>query len=45
VYRQALDAETAASELTKGRGTQFDPEIVDLVLKYQPEFERILANA
>jgi putative nucleotidyltransferase with HDIG domain len=45
VYRQALDAETAASELTKGRGTQFDPEIVDLVLKYQSEFERILSNA
>jgi diguanylate cyclase (GGDEF)-like protein/putative nucleotidyltransferase with HDIG domain len=45
VYRQALDADTAAAQLVKGRGTQFDPAIVDLVIKYQTEFERILANA
>ena len=30
VYRAALSADEAFAELKKGRGTQFDPEIVDL---------------
>ena len=30
VYRAALPIEVAFAELAKGRGTQFDPQIVDL---------------
>lgn len=31
-YRKALDQETALGELRRGRGTQFDPEVVDAFL-------------
>ncbi len=31
-YRGALNAETAVNELVNGRGTQFDPRVVDAVL-------------
>jgi hypothetical protein len=37
VYRAALPVDVALAELRKGRGTQFDPQIVDL-------FETALAN-
>lgn len=32
VYRKKLDIETVISELRKGRGTQFDPHLVDIML-------------
>jgi putative nucleotidyltransferase with HDIG domain len=37
VYRAALSTDVALAELRKGRGTQFDPQIVDL-------FETAIAN-
>ncbi len=33
VYRKKLDMDYVLSELQRGRGTQFDPELVDLMLK------------
>lgn len=33
VYRKALPADVIRSELVKGRGTQFDPEMLDVFLK------------
>lgn len=32
-YRQALPQEVVRSEIEKGKGTQFDPEIADIMLK------------
>ena len=32
-YRKALDKEVIISELTKGAGTQFDPDIVPIMLQ------------
>jgi putative nucleotidyltransferase with HDIG domain len=37
VYRAALSVDVAIAELRKGRGTQFDPQIVDL-------FETVIVN-
>lgn len=33
IYRKALDKNTIRKELVKGRGTQFDPDYLDLFLK------------
>ena len=33
VYRKKLDFGFVLSELEKGRGTQFDPQLVDIMLK------------
>ena len=33
VYRKKLDLDYVIGELTKGRGTQFDPKLVDIMLK------------
>jgi energy-coupling factor transport system substrate-specific component len=33
VYRQRLDFDTVLDELKKGRGTQFDPQLVDIMLE------------
>jgi HD-GYP domain-containing protein (c-di-GMP phosphodiesterase class II) len=41
-YRSAASAESAAEKLMSGRGTQFDPDLVDLFLS-PPVFERIMA--
>jgi HD-GYP domain-containing protein (c-di-GMP phosphodiesterase class II) len=40
-YRQGRGPETAADVIAAGRGTQFDPQLVDLML-LPPVFERIL---
>jgi HD-GYP domain-containing protein (c-di-GMP phosphodiesterase class II) len=40
-YRQGRGAGTAADVISAGRGTQFDPELVDLML-FPPVFGRIL---
>lgn len=36
-YRRALDKEVIVSELTKGEGSQFDPEIVPIMLQMMEE--------
>ena len=33
VYRKQLDMDYVINELEKGRGTQFDPELVDIMLR------------
>jgi energy-coupling factor transport system substrate-specific component len=33
VYRKKLNFEIVLEELKKGRGTQFDPQLVDIMLK------------
>ena len=35
-YRPALGPDAAVSELSEGAGTQFDPQIVDLILRIVP---------
>lgn len=40
-YKNGIDAEEAARRLLAGRGTQFDPEIIDLVL-FPPVFEELV---
>ena len=32
IYRAALDAESILAELERGRGTQWDPAVVDIVV-------------
>ena len=32
-YRKQLDMDYVLNELKKGRGTQFDPELVDIMLR------------
>jgi diguanylate cyclase (GGDEF)-like protein/putative nucleotidyltransferase with HDIG domain len=43
-YRSPLTQEQAVKEIQQNRGTQFDPDIVDMFLKYQPEMERLLTE-
>jgi HD-GYP domain-containing protein (c-di-GMP phosphodiesterase class II) len=43
-YREGRSAMTARAMLLEGRGTQFDPELVDLFV-FPPVFERVLATA
>ena len=33
VYRKKLDLDYVIGELKRGRGTQFDPKLVDIMLK------------
>ena len=33
VYRKKLDLDYVIGELKKGRGTQFDPKLVDIMLR------------
>ena len=42
VYRAALPVDVAFAELAKGRGTQFDPQIVDL---FQSAFQKRVVDA
>ncbi len=43
-YRSPLTQEQAVKEIKKNRGTQFDPDVVDIFLKNRPEMERLLAE-
>jgi len=40
-YREACTHEEAIQAIVNGRGTQFDPEIVDALLQVEKEFHRI----
>lgn len=44
VYRQALGIETACDELKNNRGKQFDPEIVDALLRALEKNPRLLTK-
>lgn len=44
-YRAALSKEVAVTELIKGKGTQFDPEVVDTFLKIVDRVEDDQADA
>jgi HD-GYP domain-containing protein (c-di-GMP phosphodiesterase class II) len=37
IYRSALPRETAVARLQEGAGRQFDPEIVEVFLRIEPE--------
>lgn len=41
-YKQAWSIHNAMKEIKKGRGTDFDPQLVDLFLNLQPELEKIV---
>ena len=41
VYRPALSSEDALSVLRDGRGSHFDPDLLDLFFERIPEFKRI----
>lgn len=42
VYRNALSEEEVLRNLRGGRGTQFDPELLDVFLRLLPEMQRIV---
>ncbi len=41
VYRRSLPAEKAVEDIRRHAGTQFDPALVEVFLRCQPELERI----
>jgi putative two-component system response regulator len=43
-YRLALPNEEVCSLMASGRGSQFDPEVLDVFLGQFPEVERIQAD-
>jgi diguanylate cyclase (GGDEF)-like protein/putative nucleotidyltransferase with HDIG domain len=42
VYRRPIPPDKALAEVLQGRGTQFDPAVVDVFKRCQPELEEIL---
>lgn len=44
VYKPAMEHEKACSIIQEGRGTQFDPTLVDAFLQLQDQFHRISKN-
>ena len=44
VYRKALKDEVAIKELIDNKGTQFDPELVDLFIKLYNSFPDSIRN-
>jgi HD-GYP domain-containing protein (c-di-GMP phosphodiesterase class II) len=40
-YRSAMSLDDAVDELARGRGTQFDPEIAELLIDHAEEFKEI----
>ncbi|WP_346654787.1 HD-GYP domain-containing protein [Desulfovibrio desulfuricans] len=44
VYKPAMPHETAMRIIVEGRGTQFDPEVVDAFLAMQEQFRSIAAK-
>lgn len=43
-YSRSLSVETAISEIVAGRGTQFDPDVVDAFLRCQPRIESYVSE-
>ena len=43
-YRAALDATSVRKELLRFRGTQFDPQICDALLR-SPEYSKLFASS
>lgn len=45
-YRRPLSVDAALDELVKGRGTQFDPKIVDIFIRLSPQkkFRKLLSS-
>lgn len=43
-YKKAIEHEECVEIIKKGRGTQFDAEIVDCFLKVHDEFKEIYSN-
>ena len=41
VYKEGMPHERAVEIMTEGRGTHFDPDILDAFLELQPEFQSI----
>jgi diguanylate cyclase (GGDEF)-like protein/putative nucleotidyltransferase with HDIG domain len=41
VYRKALSAEKAVEEIRRNAGTQFDPAVVEVFVRCQPEIEKL----
>ncbi|MEN6477715.1 MAG: HD domain-containing phosphohydrolase, partial [Rectinema sp.] len=41
VYKEAFSHETAVRMIAEGRGTHFDPVLVDVFLEIHTEFDRI----
>ena len=41
-YRDALPFEYAYDELKRCKGTQFDPEIIDVILECKKEVEKVM---
>ena len=41
VYKEGMPHERAVEIMTEGRGTHFDPDILDAFLELQPEFQAI----
>ncbi len=41
VYKDAYSHDTAISIIDDGRGTHFDPQVVDALLRRQADFERL----
>ncbi|WP_420403631.1 HD-GYP domain-containing protein [Nisaea sp.] len=44
VYKAAMPHEDAVGEIRKGRGTQFDPDVVDAFLSIEERFRQIAAS-
>jgi len=44
VYKEAYTHEEAVTIIKEGRGTQFDPDIVDVLLENQDEFDYVFKN-
>jgi len=45
VYREPLSPTQACEEIKRGSGTQFDPQVVEVFLKCQPEIEKKLKGS
>jgi HD-GYP domain-containing protein (c-di-GMP phosphodiesterase class II) len=45
LYRSPLSHEDVTALIVKGRGTHFDPDVVDAFVEVEPEMKRLSAEA